>query len=732
MQAQQPAGVSRLQRVFFVPYFRYSQLWCSCSFSTYHVSMRSLFSLRQAGWLVLSLAALSLLPARAQTAAGRTPLTPELLWQLGRVGAPQISPDGKTVVYTVTQYDLAENRGNADLWSVPMAGGSPRRLTSTPKSELSPVWRPDGQRIAFLSAESGSMQVYEISPDGTGRRQLTRLADDVDNFRYDPTGTRVLYTQRVKTGKDVHDLYPDLPKADALLYDELMYRHWTDWNDFRSSHVFTQAYQPTDGSLMGNPRDVMAGEPFDSPLTPDGGAEQLAFAPDGQSIAYTCKKLKGKAAAESTNSDIYLYSVKGAQTVNLSEGLQGYDTEPVFSPDGGRVAWLSMVSAGFESDRNRLTVYDLKTKQRNDLMPTSELSAASPVWSADGTKLYFLSVVRGTEQIFELDVKKTTVRQLTKGNQNYTTLTLVSTGTETQFVCLKTTMTQPAELVKVDPRDGREVPLTFTNRAQLDKIRFGEVQERSVKTTDGKQMQVWVTLPPDFDPAKKYPTLLYCQGGPQSPITQSFSYRWNFQLMAAQGYVVVAPNRRGLPGFGREWNDQISGDWGGQPIKDYLSAIDDAVTLPFVDKDKLGAVGASYGGYSVYYLAGKHQKRFKAFIAHAGLFDLQSWYPTTEELFFAKHDIGGPYYDGNQSRTYKEFSPSAFVQNWDTPILVIHGQRDFRVPVEQGMEAFGVAQLRGIPSRFLYFPDEGHWIMRPQNSVLWNRVFFDWLARYLK
>lgn len=665
-------------------------------------------------------------PAWAQT-TGKTALTPEMLWQFGRVGAPTVSPDKKSVLYSVTAYDLAENRGNADLWIVPLDDGATRRLTNTPKSELNPVWRPDGKKIAFLSGESGTVQVYEINPDGTGRSQLTRSDSDIDNFRYDPTGTRVLYTKRVKTGKDVHDLYPDLPKADALLYDDLMYRHWTEWNDYRSSHVFTQPYQ-ADNGLVGNAKDIMPGEPYDAPLAPHGGPEQLAFAPDGLAIAYTCKKQKGLTYAESTNSEIYHYNLKTGQVTNLSEGLSGYDQEPAFSPDGAKVAWLSMAEGGFESDRNRIVVYDFKTKQRTDVTPNEDVSAGSLTWSADGSKIYFLGVVRGTEQIFETSLKGMKARQLTKGQQNYSSLELAGD----QFVCLKTTMTQPAELVSVAVSDGREIQRTFTNRPLLERINFGTVEERTVKTTDGKQMQVWITLPPNFDPSKKYPALLYCQGGPQSPITQSFSYRWNFQLMAANGYVVVAPNRRGLPGFGTEWNNAISGDWGGQPIKDYLSAIDDAATLPYVDKDKLGAVGASYGGYSVYFLAGKHQKRFKTFIAHAGLFDLQSWYPTTEELFFAKHDLGGPYFDPAQRRTYDSFSPSRFVSDWDTPILVIHGAKDFRVPVEQGMEAFGVAQLRGIPSRFLYFPEEGHWIMRPQNAVLWNRVFFDWLARSLK
>ena len=686
--------------------------------------MRSFF--RLAGPALLALATTA--PTFGQAPAKQL-LTPEALWKFGRVGSPVVSPDGKQVLYTVTTYDLADNRGNADLWLVPTAGGPARRLTTTPKSEVSPVWRPDGKKIAFLSAESGSMQAYEMNPDGTGRAPLSKAESDIDNFRYDPTGQRVLFTRRVKTGKDVHDLYPDLPKADALLYDDLLYRHWTDWNDYQSSHAFYQPYSPTTGLDGGYAKDLLPTEPYDTPLMPHGGADHLAFSPDGYSVAYTSLKLTGKAAAESTNSDIYLYNIRTAATQNLSDGLPGYDQSPVFSPDGKRVVWLSMATAGFESDRNRLMLYDFTTKQRTDLTPTEEVSADAPVWSADGATIYFLGVTRGTEQIFELMLKTQKIRPLTTGQHNYSTLALAGPDA---FVCTKTTMSQPAELVRVARKDGKETPLTTVNQAQLAQTKLGEVEERTVKTSDGKQMQVWIIRPPDFDPAKKYPALLYCQGGPQSPITQAFSYRWNFQLMAANGYVVVAPNRRGLPGFGREWNDAISGDWGGQPIRDYLAAIDDAATLPYVDKNRLGAVGASYGGFSVYYLAGNHQKRFKTFVAHAGLFDFQSWYPTTEELFFARHDLTGPYYEASAAKTYEQFSPSRYVQNWDTPILVIHGQKDFRVPVEQGMEAFGVAQLRGIPSRFLYFPEEGHWILKPQNSVLWNRVFFDWLARYLK
>ncbi|MBH8557978.1 S9 family peptidase [Hymenobacter negativus] len=678
----------------------------------------------------LFLGALALLPlaAAAQTPPPSSVLTPEKLWQLGRLGEMQVSPDGKTVAYTVTKYNLAENKGNADIWTVPVAGGAPKKLTDTPGSENTLNWRPDG-KLTFISGESGTDQLYVMSADGSGKAKLSEFLDQgLSNLKYAPKANFILYTQDVKSSPTTLDMFPDLPKADAKIIDDLNYRHWNVWDDHLASHVFFQPMN-ADGKPEGYGKDVMAGEKFDSPLLPDGGSEQLAFSPDGYRIAYTSRKLTGRAEAESTNSDIYLYDIHNQQTVNLSEGLGGYDTEPSFSPDGKQVAWLSMATPSFESDRNGIVVYDFASKKRVDITKGSELSAANVRWSADGKTIYFMAVVEGTEQLFSLPGKGGKIRQLTTGAHNYNSFELVG---KDQAVANRTTLSAFADIVRLDLKTGKETPLTTINKEELAGIKMGKVEDRRVTTTDNKQMQVYVIYPPDFDPAKKYPTLLYCQGGPQSPITQSQSYRWNFQLMAANGYIVVAPNRRGLPGFGREWNDAISGDWGGQPIRDYLSAIDAVSKEPFVDKDRRGCVGASYGGYSVYYLAGHHEGRFKTFIAHDGLFNLTSWYPSTEEMFFAKHDMGGAPWDVPQAKSYQEFNPQQFVGKWDTPILVITGGKDFRVPEGQAMEAFGTAQLRGIPSRFLYLPNEGHWVMKPQNSVLWQRVFFEWLGRTLK
>ncbi len=653
-------------------------------------------------------------------------LTPELLWQFGRLGSSEVSPDKKTVLYTVTYYNLGENKGNADIYTIPVGGGTAKKLTDTKTSEFNATWRPDGKKIGFLSSEGGSVQLYEMNPDGSDKKKVTDLKDGLANFKYAKAQNHVLFTQDVKNGKEVKEIYPDLPKADARIIDDLMYRHWNEWDDFKVSHVFYAPYK--DGSISGTPKDIMAGEPFDAPLMPHGGAEQLAFSPDGNTIAYTSKKVTGKAYAVSTNSDIYLYDIKSGQTRNLSEGLMGYDTEPSYSPDGKKIAWLSMETPGFESDRNRIFVYDFGSNKKEEITAGSEQTAHGLKWSNDSKKIYFTSTLKGTEQIFVADVKDKTVKQFSNGQFNYNNFEIAGQT----FVVNKTSMSQPAELVLVNMKDAKETPLTSINTEMLGKLKLGKVVARTAKTTDNKDLLSWIIYPPDFDPKKKYPTLLYCQGGPQSPVSQSFSYRWNFQLMAANGYIVVAPNRRGLPGFGTEWNNAISQDWGGQAIKDYLTAIDDITKEPYVNKDKLGAVGASYGGYSVYQLAGMHNKRFKTFISHCGLFNLDSWYGTTEEMFFAKHDIGNAYYDKEPSKSFEQFSPHKFVKNWDTPMLVIHGEKDFRVPINQGMEAFSAAQLQNIPSRFLYFPEEGHWVMKPQNSVLWQRVFFDWLGRTLK
>lgn len=659
--------------------------------------------------------------------------TPELLWKFGRVSAPVVSPDGKSVVYEVRYFNVEANKGNTDLYVIPVSGGTPRRLTDLSGTESNARWRPDGKKIGFLSSESGSSQLWEINPDGSGLKQVSKLEGDLTGFNYSPKGSFIYFTKEVQIGKTVQDLYPDLPKANARIIDGLMYKHWDTWEDGAHSHVFFAKY--ADGNLIGNPTDIMPGEPYDAPMMPFGGEEQLNWSPDEKIIAYTSKKLSGTAYATSTNSEIYLYYLDNGKTENISTGMPGYDVEPRFSPDGSSLAWLSMERPGFEADRNRIFHLDFNSGIRQELTEGFDQSASSLTWSADGKTLYFESATQATVQLYALqpDIKKgSKIRQITTGLNDYTAFDLAEDGKNTYLIGTRVNMSTPAELYRVDAKNGAQAQLTFTNKELLGKVKAGEVKKRMVKTTDGMDMLTWVIYPPDFDPSKKYPTLLYCQGGPQSVISQNFSYRWNFQLMAANGYIVVAPNRRGLPSFGQAWNDQISGDWGGQAMKDYLSAIDDVSKESYVDRDKLGAVGASYGGYSVYWLAGNHNKRFKSFISHCGVFNLESMYGTTEEMFFVNHDLEGSYWKTPRPKSYEQFSPHKFVKNWDTPILVIHNEKDFRVPLSEGMQAFSAAQLQGIPSRFLYFENEGHWVTRPQNSILWQRVFFDWLDRTLK
>jgi dipeptidyl aminopeptidase/acylaminoacyl peptidase len=674
--------------------------------------------------------------ALSLSAYAQTRLTPELLWKMGRVSELAVSPDGSTILFGITYYDLATNKGSRDLYTYKLKlpsnkgkeaikAGLMTRVTQTPESEYSAIWRPDGQKIAYLTAKSGEMQAWEINPDGSAPSQITTYAGGVSNFAYAPDGKHISFTQDVKMDKTVNELYPDLPLANARIIDDLMYRHWNQWHDYAYSHVFVA---PFENGVAGAAIDVLAGEAFDSPLPPMGGAEQIAWSMDGKAIVYSCKKKSGKEFATSTNSDLYWYDLATAKTTNITEGMMGYDNEPVFSPDGKKMAWLSMEREGFEADRNRLFVMDLATKTKTELVKDKNRSAGHPEWASDSKSIYFTSDIRGTVQVFNAELETAKLRQITEGQHNYGSA-VVANGVLVGDVV---SMSYPAELYTVDPNTGKQSLITDINRELLKGVEWGDVKERIIKTTDGKDMLAWVIYPPNFDPAKKYPTLLYCQGGPQSAVSQFFSYRWNFQLMAANDYIVIAPDRRGLPGFGQEWNDEISGDWGGQAIKDYLSAIDDIAKEPYVDATKLGAVGASYGGYSVYFLAGNHQKRFKTFIAHCGLFNLESWYGATEEMFFANWDMKGAPFAKPQPKSYAQFSPHKFVQNWDTPILVIHGEKDFRVPITEGMQAFNSAKLMGLDTRFLYFPEEGHWIMSPQNGVLWHRVFFDWLAKSLK
>ena len=643
-------------------------------------------------------------------------VTPELLATLPKVGDPAVSPDGKWVAYFVDIIDLTENKGNKDIYITKTEGGISKVLAGGKGGQFNQKWLSNDV-LAYLTAETGNAQVWQINVQTNEKKQLTSIKDGVGDYEFAANGKVLVYTADVKTAKDVHDVYPDLPKVDARIIDDLFYRHWDSWDDFNSTHLYIGEKDASGMWTKG--RDILGKDPFD--------VEDFSVSSDGKQIAYTSKKLNGKAFAESTNTDIYLYDIALGQTLNCTEANLGYDRNPTFSPDGKKFAYTSMKTAGFESDKATLMVYDIASKDKTDLTANSEESASNLVWNEAGDRIYYISGTEATYQIYLADAVSGETKQLTKGQHDYKSLAF----NKQDCYGLRVSMTESGEIFRV-LGDGKEVQITFETVTAWGKIPKAKVEKRMVKTSDGKEMLVWMIFPPDFDPAKKYPTLLYCQGGPQSAVSQFFSTRWNFQLMASKGYIVVAPNRRGLPTFGKAWNDDISGDWGGQPMRDYLAAIDYACKEPYVNKDKLGAVGASYGGYSVYQLAGTHQKRFKAFISHCGLFNLESWYGTTEEMFFANYDIKGPYWKSPQPTSYEKFSPHKFVKNWDTPILVIHGEKDFRVPIGEGMQAFQAAQLQNIPSRFLYFPDEGHWVMKPQNAVLWNRVFFDWLDKYLK
>lgn len=651
-------------------------------------------------------------------------LTPEKLWELGRVSEACVSPDGSQVIFGVTWYDLKENKGTRDIYSIPVAGGAMKNLSNSPASEYNAVWRPDGKKIAYLGYQSGTTQIWEMNPDGSDHKQVSDVPDGINGFQYSPDMKHIMFIKDVKLDNTVQDVYPDLPKADARIIDDLMYRHWDNWHDYQYSHVFVAPYE---NGKLGAHKDIMEGERWDSPLAPYGGMEELAWTPDSKKIAYSAKKLIGKDWAVSTDSDIYLYDLESGATKNLTEGMPGYDKCPVFSPDGRFMAWQSMKSPAFESDKERIMVMDMLSGSKEDYSINFDQSSSNFVWSKDGSKLYFISGTQATYQVYSLEVKSRKINQITKGDHDYSSLMLAGNS----LVGTRMSMSYPVEIYRIDEKKGDQAQISFVNKDIWEPLNLSKVEKRWVKTTDNKDMLVWVILPPNFDPNKKYPAILFCQGGPQSAVSQSFSYRWNFQMMGANDYIIVAPNRRGLPTFGQEWNDQISLDYGGQNMKDYLSAIDAIAKEPYVDESSLGAVGASYGGFSVYWLAGNHQKRFKAFIAHCGMFNFESWYGATEEMFFANHDLGGAYWDKPMPQSY-DFSPHNFVGNWDTPMLVIHGGRDFRIPYTEGMQAFNAAQLQGIPSRFLFFPDETHFVLKPQNSVLWQREFFRWLDKWLK
>ena len=685
-------------------------------------------------------------------------MTPEALWAMGRIGSAQVSPNGRQIVCQVGYYSVKENKGHQILFVMNADGSDKRQLTTSPKSETDAAWIEGGKRIAFLT----DGQVWSMNPDGSDRKQLTHDATEIEDFKFSPDGKHVILIKSLPYHGSIQENPSDLPKATGRLATDMNYRHWDHYVE-SIPHPFVADVAAT--GTVNEGVDILEGEPFECPMAPFGGIEQLDWSMDSQSVAYTCRKKEGVKYAISTDSDIYLYQIATRKTKNLCkpEGYQepeidatktmanqsvnskenlknlpGYDTNPKFSPDGKYIAWLSMARNGYESDRNRLCVYELATGKIRFMTENFDSNVDDFCWSdTKEAAFYFIGVWHATENLYSVNWIGE-VKQLTDYKADFGSLQLMNNGR--QLLMERHSFTACADLYVVTPGKTQEKTqikqITEENKHIFDQLAKPTVESRWTKTTDGKDMLYWIILPPDFDKTKKYPTLLFCEGGPQSPVSQFWSYRWNFMIMASQGYVIIAPNRRGLPGFGSEWCEEISGDWTGQCMKDYLSAIDDAAdNLPYVDRDHMGAIGASFGGFSVYYLAGHHDKRFKCFIAHDGAFNLESMYTDTEEVWFSNWEYDDAYWNKNQTANAKktyENSPHKFVDKWDTPILCIHGEKDYRINANQGMGAFNAARLRGIPAELLIFPDENHWVLKPQNGILWQRTFFNWLDRWLK
>ena len=717
-------------------------------------------------------------------------MTPEALWAMGRIGAYEASVDGKQIVYQVGYYSVKANKSQQKIAIINADGSGNTTLTKGSKSETDPTWYQG--KIAFLC----DGQIWTMNPDGSDRKQISKTSKDIEGFKFSPDGKKVILLHSIDFYEVIKKNPDDLPKATGRLVTDLMYRHWDHYVE-SIQHPFVAEIEMVNGQWsMVNETDILVGEPYECPMEPFGGIEQLDWSPDSKTIAYTCRKKTGLAYSISTDSDIYIYNIGTRETknlckpadyvapevdptttlrvqaVNAPENLKnnvGYDQNPQFSPDGKYIAWLSMERDGYEADLNRLCIYEIATGKKQYVDWKSDVDAfiwAPSVGRANkemtakngrkyvltSPRLFFLSVWEGCCNIYTV-LNDGDVLQVTEGWEDWTSLKPANTGNFILATCQS--MSKPTDIYRVlpsgryskradAPKEKKKMKvggteywqLTHENEHILSQLKFGDIQQYWVPTTDGKKELVWVVLPANYEKGKKYPTLLFCEGGPQSPVSQFWSYRWNFQMMAANGYVVVAPNRHGLPGFGQEWKEQISGDWTGQCMSDYLAAIDFAAdSLPFVDKNRLGAVGASFGGFSVYYLAGIHEKRFKAFIAHDGAFNLAAMYTETEENWFSNWEYDEAYWHRpqmpNAKKTYHD-SPHKMVEKWDTPILCIHGEKDYRINYTQGMSAFNAARMKGIPAELLIFPDENHWVLKPQNGVLWQRTFFNWLDRWLK
>lgn len=681
-------------------------------------------------------------------------LTPEVLWAMGRIGSYDVTPDGKTAVYNVSYYSVEENKSHTVIYTINTDGSNEQLLTNVPTSESAPKYINNGEQITYLAPDKdGVSQIWMMNADGSGRKQLSFLKNDVEDYAFSPDMTHVLIIQSVPYDGSINQQYEDLPKATGMVIDEVMFRHWDEYVT-SVPHPFVAEFN---GSKVSDElTDLIEGEPYECPMKPFGGIEQLAWSPDSKQIAYTCRKKTGLDYATSTDSDIFLYTLESRQTKNLckpegyvapatdyTKSLQGqevnnqgdadlnlgYDINPQFSPDGKYIAWQSMKHDGYESDRNRLCLYNLETGEKTYLTEEFDSNVDAFCWDNDSKTLYFAGVWHGETNLHCTNIAGE-YRNLTTGQHDYTGVAICGD----KLLCPRQSMKEATELYLVDIKTGDATQVTDENKYFRENVAWGNVIPHWSKTTDDKDLLSWIILPPNFDETKKYPTLLFCEGGPQSPVSQFWSYRWNMMIMAANGYVVVAPNRRGLPGFGSKWNEEISTNYTGQCMKDYLSAIDDAVaTLPYVDGDRLGCVGASFGGFSVYWLAGNHEGRFKCFIAHDGIFNLDQQYLETEEAWFTNWDLGGAFWnhDITIERTFTN-SPHRFAYRWDTPILCIHGDRDYRIVSSQAIAAFNAARYRGIPAELLLFPDENHWVLKPQNGVLWQRTYFRWLDRWLK
>ena len=655
-------------------------------------------------------------------------LTPEILEAFGRISEAIVSPDATKVAYTLGYEDISKNASNSEIYLMNIDGSEQTRLTHTAGSEFNLRWIENGEKLAFLAKDdaTNTVQLFTMNIDGSERKCMSNVEKGLTCFEISPKGDKIIFGSLIPFEGPNRELFEGLPLTTGRLVDDLMYKHWDEWVT-EIPHPFLADFSLVNG--ISNIIDIMEGEPFECPMKPFGGAETFAWSPDGKYLVYTSRKLKGMEYANSTDSNLYLYNLESKETELLTDGMLGYDTDPKFSPNGKSLAWLSMQTPGYENDKKRIMLLDMESREKRDLTAEWDFGAEGLAWSPNGESIIFNTYYLGTEPIFRMNVADCKIDTLATGVWDYVGVNPIDND---KVLALRHSMLRPNEICVAE--NGEVKDITNVNGELLAQLNIPTVEKKLVPTTDGKEMTTWVILPPNFDPNKKYPAILYCQGGPQQAVSQFWSYRWNFMIMAANGYVVIAPNRRGLPGFGTEWNAQISGDYGGQNMKDYLSAVDYMMKEPYIDTKHIGAAGASYGGFSVYWLAGHHEGRFAALIAHAGIFNIEAQYLETEEMWFANYDIGGPYWDKNNAiaqRTYAN-SPHRFVNNWTAPILVTVGELDYRILASQGMQAFNAAKMHNIDAEMLVFPDENHWVLKPQNAILWQRVFFNFLDKYLK